>query len=121
MSLFTACHKSLVHVSMSPITPCKNRVQYLITMHKVFFLLNLVIVQILLEQDPITEIPAKQKMERQKTLDKEHSKEHKAALRRAVTLAVPHAFSPSRYGTFEDQEIGENSNMSSGDSSSEMS
>ncbi|XP_063936599.1 uncharacterized protein LOC108225508 isoform X2 [Daucus carota subsp. sativus] len=77
--------------------------------------------EILLEQDPITEIPAKQKMERQKTLDKEHSKEHKAALRRAVTLAVPHAFSPSRYGTFEDQEIGENSNMSSGDSSSEMS
>ncbi|WOG91352.1 hypothetical protein DCAR_0310601 [Daucus carota subsp. sativus] len=73
---------------------------------------------IMLEQDPIMEIPATQKMERQKTLAREHSEEYKAALRRAVTLAVPHAFSPSRYGTFEEQEAGENSNMSSEDSSS---
>lgn len=72
----------------------------------------------MLEQDPIMEIPATQKMERQKTLAREHSEEYKAALRRAVTLAVPHAFSPSRYGTFEEQEAGENSNMSSEDSSS---
>ncbi|KAL8095884.1 uncharacterized protein LOC141689385 [Apium graveolens] len=71
---------------------------------------------IMLEQDPIMEIPAKQKIERQKTLDKEHSKEYKAALQRAVTLAVPHAFLPSTYGTFEEKEVGENSNMSSGDS-----
>lgn len=72
----------------------------------------------MLEQDPIMEIPAKQKMERQKTLDREHSKEYKAALRRAVTLAIPHAFLPSRYGTFEEKEVGENSNMSSGEDSS---
>lgn len=75
----------------------------------------------MLEQDPIMGIPAQQKMERQETLAREHNEEHRAALRRAVTLAVPHAFSPSRYGTFEDQEVGENSNMSSGDSSSRSS
>lgn len=72
----------------------------------------------MLEQDPIMEIPPNQKMERQQTLAREHSEEYKAALRRAVTLAVPHAFSPSRYGTFEEQEVGENLSMSSGDSSS---
>lgn len=72
----------------------------------------------MLEQDPIMEIPAKQKMERQETLAREHSEEYKAALQRAVTLAVPHAFSPSRYGTFEEQEDKEHSNKSVGDSSS---
>lgn len=72
----------------------------------------------MLEQEPIMEIPAKQKMERQETLAREHSEEYKAALRRAVTLDVPHAFSPSRYGTFEEQDDKENSDKSIGDSSS---
>lgn len=74
---------------------------------------------LMLEQDPIMEIPAKQKMERQETLAREHGEEYKAALQRAVTLAVPHAFSPSRYGTFEEQEDKDShSNKSVGDSSS---
>ena len=55
------------------------------------------------------EIPAKQKMERQQSLAKEHGEEHEAALRRAVKLAVPHAFIPSCYGTFRDSETGESS------------
>ena len=50
------------------------------------------------------EIPTKQRMERQKTLAKEHTEEYKAALQRAVTLAVPHAYSPSPYGTFDEQD-----------------
>lgn len=49
------------------------------------------------------EIPPKQRMERKATLAKEHSEEHKAALRRAVTLAVPDAFSPTAYGTFDER------------------
>ncbi|PHT53179.1 hypothetical protein CQW23_07641 [Capsicum baccatum] len=56
------------------------------------------------ERDHVMEIPAKQKMERQQTLTREHNEEHKAALERAVTLAVPHAFSPSDYGTFDEVE-----------------
>ena len=56
----------------------------------------------MLEKDQIMEIPAKQRMERQETLAKEKSEEYKAALQRAVTLDVPHAISPSRYGTFDD-------------------
>lgn len=55
------------------------------------------------------EIPAKQRMERQETLAREHTQEYKAALQRAVTLAVPHAYSPSQYGTFDEQEGGEHS------------
>lgn len=47
-------------------------------------------------------IPTKQKMERQETLRREHVEEHKAALRRAVTLSVPDAESPSEYGTFDE-------------------
>lgn len=61
-------------------------------------------VQLMMEKEKIMEIPAKQRMERQETLLREHSEEHKAALRRAITLAVPHAYSPSRYGTFEDND-----------------
>nr|GFB24388.1 alpha/beta hydrolases superfamily protein [Tanacetum cinerariifolium] len=38
---------------------------------------------IMLEKDPIMEIPPKQKMERQETLAREHSDEYKAALQRA--------------------------------------
>lgn len=59
---------------------------------------------LLQEKDDATEVPPKQKMERQATLEREHKEEYKAALRRAVTLAVPHAFSPSEYGTFDEQE-----------------
>ncbi|KAK3017611.1 hypothetical protein RJ639_004845 [Escallonia herrerae] len=73
--------------------------------------------ELMLEEDHIMEIPAKQKMERQETLAREHSEEYKAALRRAVTLSVPHAYSPSPYGTFEEQEEREHSNRPSGDSS----
>ncbi|KAH0686818.1 hypothetical protein KY284_017371 [Solanum tuberosum] len=58
--------------------------------------------ELMQERDHVTKIPAKQKMERQQTLTREHNEEHKAALQRAVTLAVPHAFSPSHYGTFDE-------------------
>lgn len=77
-----------------------------------------ILVQLMLEKDRIMEIPAKQKMERQETLAREHIEEYKAALQRAVTLSVPHAYSPSQYGTFDDEsEDGENSHKSSGESS----
>lgn len=69
------------------------------------------------EKDHTLEIPAKQRMERQESLAKEHSEEYKAALRRAVTLAVPHAFTPSRYGTFVEDEEEEDSQHSAGDCS----
>ncbi|XWS61183.1 hypothetical protein CRYUN_Cryun07bG0103800 [Craigia yunnanensis] len=72
---------------------------------------------LILEKDRIMEIPAKQRMERQETLAREHSEEYKAALQRAVTLSVPHAYSPSQYGTFDESEDGENSHKSSGESS----
>uniref|UniRef100_M1BAH2 Calmodulin-binding heat-shock protein n=1 Tax=Solanum tuberosum TaxID=4113 RepID=M1BAH2_SOLTU len=58
--------------------------------------------ELMQERDHVTKIPAKQKMERQQTLTREHNEEHKAALQRAVTLAVPDAFSPSYYGTFDE-------------------
>lgn len=76
---------------------------------------------LMLEKDRSMEIPAKQKMERQETLAREHSEEHKAALQRAVTLAVPDAYSPSPYGTFNDnnneEEAAEHSDTSSTGSS----
>ncbi|KAB2064749.1 hypothetical protein ERO13_A09G041300v2 [Gossypium hirsutum] len=72
---------------------------------------------LMLEKDRIMEIPAKQRMERQETLAREHSEEHKAALQRAVTLSVPHAYLPSRYGTFDEHEDGDNSHKSTGESS----
>ncbi|KAK9292097.1 hypothetical protein L1049_020053 [Liquidambar formosana] len=72
---------------------------------------------LMLEKDQIMEIPVKQRMERQETLAREHSEEYKAALQRAVTLAVPHAYSPSQYGTFDEQEEGEKSSRSSGETS----
>lgn len=59
--------------------------------------------QMMFDKEQIMEIPAKQRMERQKTLAKEHREEHKAALRRAVTLSVPDAFSPTAYGTFDEK------------------
>ncbi|KAB2011842.1 hypothetical protein ES319_D09G047400v1 [Gossypium barbadense] len=72
---------------------------------------------LMLEKDRIMEIPAKQRMERQETLAREHSEEHKAALQRAVTLSVPHAYLPPRYGTFDEHEDGDNSHKSTGESS----
>ncbi|CAN1751745.1 hypothetical protein LINPERHAP1_LOCUS4431 [Linum perenne] len=51
---------------------------------------------LMLEKDGAMEIPAKQKMERQDTL----AREHMDALHRAVTMDVPHSRIPSRYGTF---------------------
>ncbi|OVA15305.1 hypothetical protein BVC80_841g12 [Macleaya cordata] len=72
--------------------------------------------QLMLEKDKIMEIPAKQRMERQETLAREHTEEYKAALQRAVSLAVPHAYSPSPYGTFDDER--DNSSTSSRSSGS---
>ncbi|KAK4431480.1 hypothetical protein Salat_0910100 [Sesamum alatum] len=72
--------------------------------------------ELMRERDHTLEIPAQQRMERQETLEKEHSKEYKAALRRAVSLAVPHAFSPSQYGTFDEKDD-EDSQQSAGDCS----
>ena len=69
----------------------------------------------MLEKDQIMEIPTSQRMERQQTLAKEHSEEYRAALQRAVTLSVPHAYTPFQYGTFDE---GDNSSESSGKSSS---
>lgn len=58
----------------------------------------------MLERESSMDIPPKQKMERQTTLDKEHKEEHRAALQRAVALDVPQAYSPSAYGTFHEIE-----------------
>ena len=62
-------------------------------------------------------------MERKETLKREHSEEHKAALRRAVTLSIPDAYSPSAYGTFDEKSTGawEGSTTSSSDSRQKMS
>ncbi|KAL6971957.1 hypothetical protein U1Q18_031640 [Sarracenia purpurea var. burkii] len=69
---------------------------------------------LMLDDDSMMAIPVKQKMERQQTLAREHSEEYKAALQRAVTLSVPHAYSPSQYGTFDDEhDEGEQSDKSS--------
>lgn len=72
------------------------------------------------EKDPIMEIPEKQRMERQETIAREHIQEYRAALQRAVTLSVPHAFAPSQYGTFDEEE-GDSSHGSVGESSSLLS
>ncbi|GLT35941.1 hypothetical protein SLA2020_103510 [Shorea laevis] len=72
---------------------------------------------LMMEKDKIMEIPAKQRMERQETLAKEHSEEYQAALKRAVTLDVPHAYAPSPYGTFDEPPEGERSCESSGEPS----
>ncbi|CAI9774129.1 unnamed protein product [Fraxinus pennsylvanica] len=73
--------------------------------------------ELMLEKDHSMEIPPKQRMERQETLAREHGEEYNAALQRAVTLAVPHAFSPSQYGTFAENEDPENATGSSTGSS----
>ena len=67
------------------------------------------------EKDSIMEIPANQIMEMQETLAR-HSEEYKAALQRAKTFDVPHAYTPeSQYGTF-DEEGEESSRRSQGES-----
>ncbi|OIV91440.1 hypothetical protein TanjilG_02058 [Lupinus angustifolius] len=60
--------------------------------------------QLMHEKDKSSmEIPAKQTMEREETLSR-HYHEYKAALQRAKTLEVPHAYTlPSQYGTFHDE------------------
>lgn len=69
----------------------------------------------MLEKDNTMEVPAKQIMERQETMTR-HNKEYKAALQRAKTLDVPHAYAPpSQYGTFDEGE--ENSRRSEAESS----
>ncbi|CAN6179939.1 unnamed protein product [Urochloa humidicola] len=50
------------------------------------------------------EVPSEQRMERNVSLHREHVEEHRAALRRAVTLSVPDARAPSPYGTFDDDD-----------------
>ncbi|XP_031391692.1 uncharacterized protein LOC116203871 [Punica granatum] len=74
-------------------------------------------IDLMLEKDHIMEVPPKQRMERQETIEKEHTEEYQAALKRAVTLAVPHAFSPSQYGTFNEQQDKEEEGQESGRSS----
>ncbi|CAE6075562.1 unnamed protein product [Arabidopsis arenosa] len=57
---------------------------------------------LMMEKEKKMEIPEKQRMERQESLAREHNLEYRAALRRAVTLDVPHAESmASEYGTFD--------------------
>ncbi|XP_051121224.1 uncharacterized protein LOC127244777 [Andrographis paniculata] len=80
--------------------------------------------ELMRDVDNALEIPQKQKMERQETIAEEHREEHNAALRRAVSLSVPHAFSPAQYGTFnekddkESEEAEEEEEEEKGDSSS---
>ncbi|KAI4324937.1 hypothetical protein MLD38_030378 [Melastoma candidum] len=73
--------------------------------------------ELMLEKDETMEIPAEQRMERQESLVREHQEEYRAALKRAVTLEVPHAYSPSQYGTFDDLEDGQDMYRSDGGSS----
>lgn len=75
------------------------------------------ILQLMLEKDRIMDIPAKQKMDRSSSLAKEHNEEHRQALRRAAALDVPHAYSPSEYGTFFESDKGEYSDSSLGETS----
>ncbi|XP_062090329.1 uncharacterized protein LOC133796710 [Humulus lupulus] len=72
---------------------------------------------LMLEEYRIMEIPEKQRMERQEFLVREHSEEYRAALQRAVALDIPHAISSSPYGTFHENEEGENSSRSAGEMS----
>ncbi|XP_030448985.1 uncharacterized protein LOC115671522 [Syzygium oleosum] len=76
---------------------------------------------LILEKDHLMEIPVNQRMERQETIVREHKEEYKAALKRAVTLDVPHAYSPSQYGTFDELEEGQDSYKSDGGSSASSS
>ncbi|XP_050236447.1 uncharacterized protein LOC126686441 [Mercurialis annua] len=69
---------------------------------------------LMLEEDHITGIPRKQRMERQELLAREHSEEYEAALQRAVALDIPQAYSSSSsYGTFHETHEGETSSSPS--------
>ncbi|TKW31956.1 hypothetical protein SEVIR_2G140100v4 [Setaria viridis] len=59
---------------------------------------------LMLEEEETMSVPSEQRMERNETLQREHVEEHRAALRRAVTLSVPDARAPSLYGTFDDDD-----------------
>ncbi|WVZ63178.1 hypothetical protein U9M48_012832 [Paspalum notatum var. saurae] len=59
---------------------------------------------LMLEEEDTLAVPTEQRMERNETLQREHVEEHRAALRRAVTLSVPDARVPSPYGTFDDDD-----------------
>ncbi|XP_077241868.1 uncharacterized protein LOC143882252 [Tasmannia lanceolata] len=74
---------------------------------------------LMMEKERIMEIPAKQRVELQEYLAREHSKEYKEALRRAVTLSVPHAYSPS-YGTFDETGSEKSSSMGEGSMGSSL-
>ncbi|KAK2999282.1 hypothetical protein RJ639_024104 [Escallonia herrerae] len=71
--------------------------------------------EIMLEKEKIMDIPPTQRMERQTSLAKEHSEEHRAALQRAVALDVPDACWPSAYGTFDETEGREGADRSHGE------
>ena len=62
-------------------------------------------------------IPEEQRMLRREMVAREHEEEHEAALRRAVSLAVPRAFAPrSDYGTFNHQHAAQPGEESDDDS-----
>lgn len=68
---------------------------------------------LMMESDPVMEIPPNQRMERREKIAREHSQEYRQALERAAALDVPHSYVPSPYGTFNDPEAGDQLNISS--------
>lgn len=66
-------------------------------------------VDLMRENEQLMEIPRKQLMQRQQSL----GQEYRAALQRAVALAVPYSSSHSPYGTFHEPHEGENSGSKS--------
>ncbi|PKI45439.1 hypothetical protein CRG98_034244 [Punica granatum] len=76
--------------------------------------------ELMLEREKAMDIPASQRMERQKSIAREHTEEYKAALQKAVDLHIPSVYPPSssQYGTFQETEEGENSSGLSGEASS---
>ncbi|KAG2330981.1 hypothetical protein Bca52824_002161 [Brassica carinata] len=63
---------------------------------------------LMLEEDQVMQIPAEQKIVRQKSVVEEHDEEYRAAIMKAASLNIPMSPSPS-YGTFHDAEEGESS------------
>ncbi|KAL3677164.1 hypothetical protein R1sor_027112 [Riccia sorocarpa] len=60
-----------------------------------------------LMKENLVEAPVEQKMVRKLSIARDHRQEYKAAMEKAVTLNVPHAFSPSD-GSLDDEETDEN-------------
>lgn len=56
----------------------------------------------MLEKEGAMNIPSSQRMERQKTIEREHTEEYEAAIRRAIRLHIPSVYSSTHYGTFQD-------------------